>query len=418
VKIPGHTTPVAKTTDSSSARRGIIAMYGLDAFGAGAFASSQIVFFTSVLERTPGEISVALSTAGFIGLALTLPFGKLIDRVDRRGLLALLNGAVALFLLGYLLPSSLVGFFVTTSLVVVLQRLLGPVRPTLIASLFPDTRVEVRAAAHVSFNVGFALGSLFSAGALLVGGTGTFRMLLLINVAMFGACVLIALRLPRVQQEHTPAEHRRGWAALRDRSYLVATIANMFGSLHNSILILGLPLWLLHQTNAPSWVVPSILAVNCLLVVLLQMRLSKGTDTVRGATRAQWKGTIATACACILLVFTGGDLNPLSWTLLIAAVVLVTIGEIVQTAGAWGLSFSLADESRVGEYQSVFGLGLAVQMVVGPLLVSMLVSDERGWLVLAAVTLLPVGLATYLLRRWTGSMKPEFDGTIDVSPTI
>ncbi|SEC85348.1 Major Facilitator Superfamily protein [Amycolatopsis tolypomycina] len=397
MNLPGDTTG---TTPRHSARLGIVAMYGLDAFGAGAFASSEIVFFTQVLQRSPGQISVALSTASFVGLALILPFGKLADRVDRRGLLALLNGAIALFMLGYLLPPSIVGFFVTTSLVVLGQRLLNPVRPAVIAKLFPTSRVAVRAAAHVSFNAGFALGSLFSAGALFVGGTGAFRMLLLVNVAMFAACVLIALRLPAVRADPAEAEHRRGFAALRDRPFLVATIANMFGSLHNSALLIGLPLWLLHHTNAPGWVVPSILTVNCLLVVVLQIRLSRGTGTVRGAARTQWRGTIAMACACALLMFTGGELTPLSWTLLAAAVVLLTISEITQTAGAWGLSFALADERRVGEYQSVFGLGLDVQMVVGPLLVTALVSSSAGWPALAVIGLLPVGVATRLLHRW------------------
>jgi MFS family permease len=131
---------------------------------------------------------------------------------------------------------------------------------------------------------------------------------------------------------------------------------------------------------------------------------------------SQWKGTIALACGCVLLAFTGGELNPLSWVLLAAAVVLVTIGEIKQTAGAWGLSFSLANEHRVGEYQSVFGLGVAVQTILGPLLVTVLISDGRGWLVLALIALLPVGFGTYLLRRWTAPTNPEGLGAGDVSP--
>ncbi|WP_084727671.1 MFS transporter [Rhodococcoides yunnanense] len=395
---PGEATELET---NSSARRGIIAMYGLEAFGAGAFVSSRIVFFTQVLERSPGQISVALSTASFVALALILPFGKLADRVDRRGLLVLLNSAVALFLLGYLLPTSLIGFFVTTSLVVLGQRLLNPIRPAVIAQLFPTMRLKVRAAAHVSLNAGFALGSLFAAGALLVGGSGAFNVLLLVNVAMFVACVLIALRLPPVRSKPVAAESRRGYVALRDRPFVVATIASMFGSLHNSALLIGLPLWLLHRTDAPSWVVPSILAVNCLMVVGLQVRLSRGTDTVRGATRAHWRGTMMLAGACVLLVFIGDQMTALSWTLLAAAVILLTISEIVQTAGAWGLSFALADERRVGEYQSVFGLGLDVQMVVGPVLVTALISFQQGWLVLAAIALLPVGVATRLLLRWS-----------------
>lgn len=386
-----------------AARRDIIAMYGLDSFGTGAFTSSQAVFFTQALDRSSAQISTALSTASLVGLALILPFGKLADRVDRRIMLGLMNAAAGLFLLGYLLPSSVIGFFVTTSLVVLFQRLLGPVRAAVIAQLFPTTRVAIRAATYVSFNAGFALGGLFAAGALLVGGAGAFRALLLIDVATFAACVFIAWRLPRVEPAPVGPGERRGWAAVRDRPFVVATVANTFGSLHDATLFVGLPLWLLDRAHGPGWTVPAIVALNCVLVVALQVRLSRGTDTVRGAARRQWHGSLAMAVGCLLLACTDGGLHTLSWTVLAVAAVLLTISEITQSAGASALAFHLADERRMSEYQSLSGFGLNVEEVVGPILVTALVlalPDGLGWLVLAAVVVLPVGVATRLLLRW------------------
>ncbi|MFV2115553.1 MFS transporter [Micromonospora sp. LOL_025] len=403
--VAGAETPTAEATpESRSARHGIIAMYGLESFGTGAFTSVQIVFFTQVLDRSPEQTSTALSTASLVALAFILPFGRFADRFDRRLLLGLMNAAVALFLLGYVLPPSAIAFFVTTALVVLLQRLIGPIRAAVIAELFPVNRVALRAATYVAHNIGFSLGSLFAAGALLlVDGEGVFRTLLLINVATFAACVLIVLRLPSTRREPVEPGQRRGWAALKDRPFVVATIANTFGSLHDAALFVGLPLWLLHRTNGPGWGIPAIIALNCVLVVALQVRLSRGTDTVRDANRRHWHGTLVMAIGCALLVFTGGRLNPLSWTLLTAAVVLLTISEITQSAGAWGLSFNLADERRMSEYQSLFGFGLNVQEVIGPILVTALVlavPHGLGWLVLAAIVLLPVGVATRLLHRW------------------
>lgn len=395
--------------ESSHARRAIVAVYGLDSFGTGAFVSAQIVFFTQVLNRSPEEISTALSTASLFALALILPFGRLADRVNRGAVLGLMNGAIGFFLLGYMLPSSLIGFFVTTSLVVLFQRLLGPVRAAVIAELFPVTRTAVRAAAHVAFNAGFSLGSLFSAGVLFAVGNEGFRALLLVDIATFAVCALIVLRLPCKRPERVEPEHRRRFAALRDRPFLTATIANMFGSLHDAALFVGLPLWLLSRSDTPGWVVPAITTVNCLLVVALQVRLSRGTESVRGAARTQWRGTLATAGGCVLLVFTAGDMDVLSWTLLGGAVVLLTFGEITQSAGAWGLSYGLADERRVSEYQSLFGFGLNIQEVVGPILVTALVLSVPhglGWLVLAAFVLLPVGVATRLLHRWAPDDAP------------
>ncbi|CAM5330848.1 MFS transporter [Streptomyces spiroverticillatus] len=381
-----------------TAKRLLVALFGLGSFGAGAFTSAQVLFFTQSLHRTPGQISVALSTAGAVAMVFILPFGKLADRLDRRRLVALLNLAAGIAFLGYLLPSSLVGFVVVTGAVVILQRMVAPVRSALIAQLFPVTRVKVRAATYVAYNAGFSLGSLGAAWAVSVGTEGAYRVLLFVDVAGFLACAAITLLLPVVRAGHDRTV-KRGYAALRDRPFLVATATNLFGSLHDSALFIGVPLWLLQATDAPHWTIPTVTVVNCLLVVALQTRLTRGTDTRRGAALAQWRGTLALGTGCVLLVFTAGELGVLGYALLACAVVLFTVSEMVQSAGAWGLSFSLADESRVTEYQAVFGLSLDAQEIVGPLLVTGLVLGVPhgwGWALLGLFVVVPSFVGTRL----------------------
>lgn len=382
-----------------SAKRKIIAVFGLGSFGTGAFASAQVLFFTQSLHRTPGQISLALSVAGAVAMMFVLPFGKAADRMDRRRLVALLNVAAGVAFLGYLLPPSLAGFVAVTGLVVVLQRMLAPVRSALISQLFPATRVKVRAATYVAYNVGFSLGSLGAAWAVGVGTQRSYQLLLLVDVTGFLVCGAITMLLPAVRKAAGELAAKREYAALRDRPFLVVTLTNLFGSLHDTALFVGLPLWLLQRTDAPHWTIPAMTVLNCLLVVALQTRLTRGTETTRGAAITQWRGTLALGGACALLVFTNGSLDLGGYLLLVGAVVLLTVSEMVQSAGAWGLSYSLADDSRVTEYQAVFGLSLDAQEIVGPLLVTGLVLGVPhgwGWPLLGLLVLLPSFAGTRL----------------------
>ncbi len=56
--------------------------------------------------------------------------------------------------------------------------------------------------------------------------------------------------------------------------------------------------------------------------------------------------------------------------LVVAAVILLSFAELLQAAGAWHLSYELADDRQLTEYQSVFSLGVAAQSAFGPILVA------------------------------------------------
>lgn len=64
--------------------------------------------------------------------------------------------------------------------------------------------------------------------------------------------------------------------------------------------------------------------------------------------------------------------------------VLQVVAEMGQSAGSWQLSFDLAPEGRVGEYQGLFGTGVTVARTLGPLLLTALLVEwgTPGWLLL------------------------------------
>lgn len=392
------TTALPEGRPGSSTKVAVVMLFALDAFGTGAFASAQVLFFTRVLARSAGEVSLGLSVAGFVSMLVLVPFARFADRRAKRPLLQLLNLGLAAAMLGYLLPGSLAQFLVVTVLVLVGQRVLQPVRGAVVSLAFPTTRLQVRGTCHVAYNVGFAVGGLTAAAVVNLDRPGFYRGLLLLDVASFAVCAVVAAGLPRLSAP--PAEDRlRGFAAFRDRRYLLACGLNAVGTLHDAALFVGLPLWLLERTDAPRVLIPLITVVNCVCVVLFQSRLNRGTDTTSGAALAQWRAALLLCAGCLLLVFTPGKFTGLDYALVAVGGLLLTGAELLQLSGAWGLSYGLAADERITEYQSVFALSMGVQETVGPVLVTALVLGigGGGWVVLGGGVVLLTSMGIRLL---------------------
>jgi hypothetical protein len=190
---------------------------------------------------------------------------------------------------------------------------------------------------------------------------------------------------------------------LRDPRYLAFCVLNGLLMTSGAILTVGLPLWIVRRTHAPAWTVAGTVLLNTLLVVALQVRASRGTDTVRGAARAMMRAGVLMLAACLVLASTGSLPEAGAIVVLGAGCTLLTLGEMAQSAGGWSLSYSLAPEDRQGEYLGAFAMGTRIYDTVGPVLVTSMVLGlgQLGWVLLG---LLFLGLAAVLAvtAHWAG----------------
>jgi MFS family permease len=136
-------------------------------------------------------------------------------------------------------------------------------------------------------------------------------------------------------------------------------------------------------------------------------------DGAAAAIRAQLHAGMLFALAA-LGIFTAGALPP-PWAsaLLLTSVAVYSIGEIMQAAAAWELSFELAAPDRPGEYQAVFASGANIGPILAPFLITFVLAGigDGGWLVLG-IGLCAVAAAHLPLRprraRLTGPREvPE-----------
>ncbi|WP_407991234.1 hypothetical protein [Kitasatospora sp. CMC57] len=184
------------------------------------------------------------------------------------------------------------------------------------------------------------------------------------------------------------------------------SVLNGLLGLQFSMLEVGVPLWVVEHTDAPRVLVAVSLIVNTVLVVLLQVRATRGTEEPTAAARIFRRGGLLIA-ACLLIGLAHGLPGWLAAVLLIAGVACQTLSEIFCQAAGWALSYDLAGDGNHGAYQGVFNSGLAAALMLGPVLITTVVITNGllGWILLGALML--VGAAAMPAAvRWAQRSRP------------
>ncbi|MER7756129.1 MFS transporter [Kitasatospora sp. NPDC097643] len=366
--------------------------------GNGLFSTVSVLFFTRSIGLTPGRVALGLTAAGVCGVLAGVPMGRLADRVGSRRLLLVTGPLEALAVLGYAFVHSFAAFVALTCVATVLERGGAAVRSALIARAVPaETQVHTRALLRSVMNAGLVVGSAGAALALQADSRAAYVAVLVLDALTFqGAAALLAgLSVPAgaaaAARERRAVAGRR--TALRDGRYLLVTGLHAVLELQLAVLTVAIPLWVVLATGAPPALVAVVNVVNCLLVVLFQVRASRGITDVPTSARACARGGLLLAAGCLLYAVAGSSSGSGSGSAALAAAAIVagalihSLGELLTSAGGWTLSLDLADQRAHGEYQGVFMSGQAAAHVLGPLVMSLTVvaHGSAGWLVLAAL---------------------------------
>ncbi len=376
----------------------------LDRAGTGVWAASSVLYFTFVVGLDAGQLGLLLGAAGVAGIAGSPLAGHLADRFQIRTLLIgchLMRLAALCALLAVTDFGVLLLLFAVTHLGDRGAKTLEMLFATRVAG---ERRATYQALSRSSANAGYALGAGLAAIGLAVGTRGAYHVLILANALSF----LVAAAL--VWRTREPGGHGPVAAAApeggvpdpaareggpggpgdpgpwRDRGYLRFVLLDIPMNLDDSILGVGLPLWLVAHTAAPHALIPAFLVINTVLVVVLQLRVSARVRGPRGAADAvALYGLMTLACCVFLAAAPGGGALAASAALL-AAAVLATAAELMRSVSSWELAVSLAPRRARASYLGVAGMAQSVQKSAGPLLLTgaVMVAGPAGWLALGA----------------------------------
>ena len=268
-----------------------------------------------------------------------------------------------------------------------------------------ESRVRTMAILRSTRNAGFSVGALLAAP-LIAAGSAAISEIMFGDALSFVVAALILARVPltRVAAVRRPSGFLTVLGSFRDWRYVGLASLNSVLTLHMTILVFGIPLWLIHATRAPVGLVAVVMVLNTVMAVVLQVPFSRHATVPGGARRVlRLAGVMLSTCS--VAIAAAAYVSPwFAAALLVLATVLMSLGEIWQAAGAWELSYRYADPEREVQYLAVFSLGVAAQDIFGPALVTaaVIAAGTAGWLGLAALFLvatLLVGPATSALDR-------------------
>ena len=346
---------------------------GVWVLAGGSFTNSfgvlVLPFLTLYLVRrgyAPGEAGMAVLLYGLGKLAAAPAGGYLADRIGprRATALSMFSSAASMLALGR--ADGLQTIFVLAAVAGLTSELYRPSTTALLSAIVDDEQHRVTAfglyglATNAGLTIGPALGGLLA--------DHSFGALFVIDAVSSAVCGAIALRaLPDTRGPNPRARWHGGALRViaRDRVLIRLLVAL---TLTNVLLFQAqttLPLWI-RDLGLSSTVYGALLALNGELNATLQLPVSALS------TRFARHRTIAAGCALIAVGFAVTGLVHTVF-LLLAAVLVWTLGELINWPLGAAYVASLAPQELAGRYAGArsftFALGLVLAPIIGiPLL--------------------------------------------------
>ncbi|MCS0639789.1 MFS transporter [Streptomyces sp. LP05-1] len=380
---------------------GLMAATLVLSIGKGTFLSTVMIYLLQTAQLGTLVASAALSLWGAASVAVAFPVGVLIDRGRGRE-----AGALSAVVAAVLIP--LTAQVHTPWLLMVVLCAAGGfdstgnvVRRALIAGA-AGSGVQGLAWARTVTNIGFALGALVSVRLLAAGSASGYRwtygVIGGVYLLMAMCFLLTSLGRRRPAKAATAAadpSNRADQAAAnkadaarpdgrRGRSGALLALSTAVLTVHTTLLTTVLPLWITEHTDVPVSAMGWLFMTNTVITISGQIAVSRRAATSEGALRCFRGSAFWTGGCCVLLAAVSHVPTAVQAVLLVAATIALTVGELLEAAGEWGLSATLAAEGEHGFYQSACVVGEATQSAIGPLLVGALLTalPVAGWVLL------------------------------------
>jgi MFS family permease len=389
----------------------------ISAFGEGAFLTGSAVFFTIIVGLSAQEVGLGLSIAALTRFAMSVPLGKLADRVGPKQMWQVTSAIEAVLYAAWPL---LTGWWPFVGMMVVMGVIEAGRRNSRgaysLAVFAREERVRSQAYLRAARNVGYTFGALAAGLALATNSDDVVRSLPLVTAALLALNALWVFRLPdlaparRGPHRDSPLEQAVEHAgekrsALHNRGFFLMSVCNGVLGTHGVLLNVVIPLWLVQETDAPHVLLAWLFGTNTVMAVFLQVAAARGVTDVRRSLRAQYRGAACFVLSCAIVLVTHDTVGWVTIALVWIGHVTVTGSELFQSAGMWGLVSELSDPDRLGEYQGVSGLGYTMGDVWAPALYTFVAMTwgAPGWILIAAIVVVAaigIGPSSHAAERY------------------
>ncbi|MFF3069157.1 MFS transporter [Kitasatospora sp. NPDC057904] len=370
----------------------------VDAVANGLYLATATLYFVHYLNISAVAVGTAIASANVVGLISPLVFGPVADRFGARPVYVALTLARGAGFIGYALVGSYAGYLVVTCFTIAAARACSPLLQVIVgefegAAERTKTMASLRAITNIGLTAGFLLAALVQAAH----SRAAFVALFLFNAAAFTAVALAVVRAGRVAggaeapapaAGAAPAEAAAtGGSPYRDRRFLLVTAANAILMLHDCVLFILLPLWVVERAGLPASASSGLLAINTVLTVVLQLSVGRLAQGLARALKMLRVACLFLVLACAFFAFADGRGEYLALGAAVVAVAMLTVGENLHAVSRWEISYELAPPAGRSSYLSLFSTGMSAQLIIGPFLATglLLPAGAAGWVLLAAL---------------------------------
>jgi predicted MFS family arabinose efflux permease len=370
--------------------RPVFASVGFGALGQFAFFAFFAIWALTERAAPATEVGIAYTCSGLAAVAGALLGGRLSDRIGRQPVIvaaSVVQTATPAVLLVPDLP--ILAAYAVLVVMGFSQPLRGTAQRALLADLIDEAgREEAYGAFRVVLNAGATLGPLL--GAALV--TWRWEPLFAGIVGAYALSFVAAVRLPESARRADTGGAAPSLRPLaRDAALLTVFVATIGGWCSYAAFELLLPISLTqtHGLAPATWGL--LFALNPIVIVLLQMRITRWTGGIPGGVKL---------AAGVLLMASPYLLLEASAVLPVVLVVLlvVVLGEMLWAPASEALIANMAPPGLRGVYlgtaNAASWLGLSLAPALG-LQTRAAFGDAAMWVLVAAVG--ATGAALYLL---------------------
>ncbi|MEJ2605642.1 MAG: MFS transporter, partial [Anaerolineales bacterium] len=297
--------------------------------------------------------------------------GALADRMGRKAILlfSLVFSALSTLWMGSI--NNLDLFFPGAVIIGLLSDVGGPARQAMVADLLPEEQRAdgfgiLRVTLNLAVTIGPAIGGLLAAQSY---------MLLFISDAVTSiiTAVIIFLILPETRPVGPAGETKESMLVtfagygkvIRDRFFMVFIGASILMVIVYSQMNSTLGVYLRDIHSVPEQGFGYILSLNAAMVVIFQFAITRRIT--------KYPPMIILAVGSVLYSIGFAMYGWVSnYSLFLLAMVIITVGEMLQVPVSQALVARIAPEDMRGRYMAVFGLSWAIPFAIGPLLAGLI----------------------------------------------
>lgn len=392
----------------------------LFSLGEGTFNTGSAVYYLQIVRLTPAQVGICLSILGVANFLAAYPMGRLVDRFGAQRVWAFAAASQAL---PFAVWPFIHGFAAAACLAVVMgviESMGDSSRETYILDVMPPKeRVETQAYLYSALNVGFTLGALLGGITLATGSLGLLRWVPVLPLVIgLVNGYRIRFMLPPVVHETPDGDGpvvKVGPGPMRNPGWIATCFFNGVMWTNQVLLNIVIPLWLVHDTDSPHWLLAWLFGTNTVLCIFLPAYTSKGVITVADAMRRVWISTGFFVASCLITMVTHTTTGLITVFLVWLGHVAVTGCELAISSASWTFQANLMEPGRRGEYQGVAGVFGALGMRWAPAVFTYLAITWHGpgWLVIAAfpiIAAIGLGPATRAAERFLAAHAPAEEG--------